>query len=236
MAASMAASMAPPAPTPLPDAPADDAPLAPLEESDEHTDFAVEDFSWTEDPDPPSEPAQAVERYRNSLNIPDAEVVRVLRAQHFPSAGAAPDELLVQLAQVESGLLDASASLGHRFTRLLDRVSRQNELWQSAVWWSGVFSDRRAREALAALREQGDEPSARAVAWAARPYLSELIEAASGARDDARIIEAHGAVEALLGQRRALAKTAPPELRADLKRLPTEPRGLDEMPGFRWLS
>ncbi|MBK9366734.1 MAG: hypothetical protein IPN01_10485 [Deltaproteobacteria bacterium] len=232
------------APTSLPELPpaaepppvAADAPLAPLEESDEHTDFAVEDFSWTEDPDPPSAPAQAVERYRNSLNIPDAEVVRVLRAQHFPSAGAAPDDLLHQLAQVESGLLDASASLGHRFTRLLDRVSRQNELWQSAVWWSGVYGDRRAREALAALREQGDEPSARAVAWAVRPYLAELIEAAGGARDDARVVEAHGAVEVLLGQRRALAKTAPAELRADLKRLPTEPRGLDEMPGFRWLG
>jgi hypothetical protein len=227
-----------PVPTHLPDAPpvAEDAPLAPLEESDEQTDFAVEDFSWTEDPDPPAAPARAVERYRNSLNIPDAEVVRVLRAQHFPGAVAAPDELIVQLAQVESSLLDASANLGHRFTRLLDRVSRQNELWQSAVWWSGVFADRRARESLAALRERGDEPSARAVAWAARPYLAELIEAASGARDDARIVEAHGAVEALLGQRRALAKSAPPELRADLKRLPTEPRGLDEMPGFRWLT
>ena len=231
-------------PTRLPDLPpvaarppvAADPPLAPLEESDEHTDFAVEDFSWTEDPDPPSAPAQAVERYRNSLNIPDVEVVRVLRAQHFPSAGAAPDDLLHQLAQVESGLLDASASLGHRFTRLLDRVSRQNELWQSAVWWSGVYGDRRAREALASLREQGDEPSARAVAWAVRPYLAELIEAAGGARDDARVVEAHSAVEALLGQRRALAKTAPAELRADLKRLPTEPRGLDEMPGFRWLG
>lgn len=211
-------------------------PLAPLEESDEHTDFAVEDFSWTEDPDPPAAPAPVVERYRNSLNIPDAEVVRVLRAQHFPSAGAAPDDLLHQLARVESELLDASASLGHRFGRLLDRVSRQNELWQSAVWWSGVFGDRRVRESLAALRSQGDEPSARAVAWAARPYLTELIEAASGARDDARVVEAHGAVEALLGQRRALARGAPPELRADLKRLPTEPRGLDGMPGFRWLG
>ena len=236
MTAPMPAQM--PAPTPLPEPPplAAEAPLAPLEESDEHTDFAVEDFSWTEDPDPPAAPAQALERYRNSLNIPDAEVVRVLRAQHFPAAGAAPDDLLHQLAQVESGLLDASASLGHRFTRLLDRVSRQNELWQSAVWWSGVFSDRRARESLAALRQQGDEPSARAVAWAVRPYLAELIEAASGARDDARVVEAHAAVEALLGQRRALAKTAPAELRADLKRLPTEPRGLDEMPGFRWLG
>ncbi|MCK6524436.1 hypothetical protein L6R49_23775 [Myxococcota bacterium] len=224
------------APTPLPESTAPSTPLAPLEESDEHTDFAVEDFSWTEDPDPPAAPAPMVERYRNSLNIPDSEVMRVLRGQHFPSASAAPDDLLHQLARVESELLDASASLGHRFSRLIDRVSRQNELWQSAVWWSGVHGDRRVRESLTALRDQGDEPSARALAWAARPYLSELIEAAGGARDDARIVEAHGAVEALLGQRRALARTAPPELRADLKRLPTEPRGLDGMPGFRWLG
>lgn len=187
-------------------------------------DFGLGNFSWNEDEATTSEPA----RFPNSLALPDEQVIEQLRITHYPRLTQASDRALHALAKIDQRMLVEVQELGSAVGELL--LSRETE-WEAACMWSCLQLDPTLR-VLWAGSELEEAETWRRMAWAAWPYLPDLILAGGG--EDPFGIHAHmQQTRALLDERRELVESDP-ALGEALQSLPVSDSGLFAMEGFEW--
>ncbi|MCB9744503.1 MAG: hypothetical protein H6741_19690 [Alphaproteobacteria bacterium] len=175
-------------------------------------------------------------RFPNSLGLSDKEVMEHLRTEQFPDLAHLDSELLARLCRLEADILERATELGESVCRLVTEIAPRSGLWQGAVWWSGVVGDSEVRVALGEASNGGGDPSRAHLAWCAWPYLHELLSASGAAEDEMELGLRLARLERSIAQRRTVIRMGPPELRPELDRFPTEPRGLNALPGFEWLA
>ncbi|MED5374409.1 MAG: hypothetical protein VX899_25550 [Myxococcota bacterium] len=188
-------------------------------------DFGLGGFSWHEEE--AEAPSVSGLRFPNSLQLPDVEVARLLREEHYPELVQASDESLLALARVDRALLHQVRALGESVGRLL---TTELPAWESAVMWSCIRLDPTLREHWG---PEMDGEAWRRVAWAAWPYLSELLLAADTPDDPFTVEDTLASIRSLLEQRRELAE-ADAMLQPAMDRLPVEDCGLYALEGFEW--
>lgn len=187
-------------------------------------DFGLGSFSWNEDESAAPEPA----RFPNSLELPDEQVIEQLRISHYPRLTQASDRALHALAKIDQRLLNEVQDLGSAVGELL--LSRESE-WEAACMWSCLQLDPTLR-ALWAGSELEEAETWRRMAWAAWPYLPDLL-LAGGGEDPFGIQGLMARTRRLLDERRTLVESDP-ALGAALESLPVSDSGLFAMEGFEW--
>ena len=175
-------------------------------------------------------PPARTQRYPNSLNIADVLVEASLRMQHYPELSSPPEQLHV-LAHSEHELLLSSAFVGYALRQLVDEVMDRDEMWCSAVLFSGMLVDAEVREALGDMEKSNSEAAARNLCWATEPFLEELVGAAQAgdAHDGVGLGDAVRELQHWLIRWRGTAMDM--GLDPDPPLLAT---GLHRLPGFRW--
>jgi len=195
--------------------------------SDESSeDFGLGRFSWN-DPDMErgeEEPA----RFPNSLNLPDEQVLEQLRLAHYPRLVQASDKGLYMLSKVDQRLLHEVRELGRSVGGLL---LCRDTVWEAACMWSCLQLDPTLRS-LCDSSDLEEGETQRRIAWAAWPYLPDLLEAV-GEEDPFGIQVSMDATRALLEERREVVE-GDPALEQATERLPVEDCGLFAMEGFEW--
>ena len=189
-------------------------------------DFGLGSFAWNEEENElgVEEPA----RFPNSLKLPDEQVIEQLRLAHYPRLVQASDKALHALAKVDQRLLHEVQDLGSAVGELL--LSRET-IWEAACMWSCLQLDPTLR-ALWAGSDLEEAETWRRMAWAAWPYLPDLIRAGGG-DDPFGIQESMKVTRDLLEERRVLVE-ADPALGQAMESLPVEDCGLFAMEGFEW--
>lgn len=189
-------------------------------------DFGLGSFAWNEEENElgAEEPA----RFPNSLKLPDEQVIEQLRLAHYPRLVQASDKALHALAKVDQQLLHEVQELGSSVGELL--LSRET-IWEAACMWSCLQLDPTLR-ALWAGSELEEAETWRRMAWAAWPYLPDLL-LAGGGDDPFGIQESIEVTRSLLDARRVLIE-ADPALEQAIESLPVEDCGLFAMEGFEW--
>ncbi|MFT5586012.1 MAG: hypothetical protein ACI9VR_003608 [Cognaticolwellia sp.] len=190
-------------------------------------DFGLGSFSWNEED---AELGQEAARFPNSLKLPDEQVIEQLRLAHYPSLVQASDKALHTLAKVDQQLLHEVQELGSAVGGLL--LCRET-VWEAACMWSCLQLDPTLR-ALWAGSDLEEAETWRRMAWAAWPYLPDLLQAGGGL-DPFGIHESMVATRALLEKRREVVE-ADSALEQAMESLPVEDCGLFALEGFEWLA
>ena len=189
-------------------------------------DFGLGSFAWNEEENELGDEEQA--RFPNSLKLPDEQVIEQLRLAHYPRLVQASDKALHALAKVDQRLLHEVQELGSAVGELL--LCRET-VWEAACLWSCLQLDPTLR-ALWAGSDLEEAETWRRMAWAAWPYLPDLL-LAGGGNDPFGIQESLEVTRALLEERRELVE-ADPALEKAMESLPVEDCGLYAMEGFEW--
>ncbi len=201
--------------------------LSPVEE-EELPEPAIEPETDDREAPPPA-------LWPNSLRLPDSKVMAILREENYPHLRDADDETLYQLSRLEESLMEWAVELGEAFLRLQD-IIRVRDLWQAAVWVTGMHRDPMLREGLRRVREEGSSGAARWLGWMVWPYTEELLGAAAGLDDPAGLQDALDGLEESLTARDALIRSGPESLTLESARYPAQAHGIFRREGFRWLD
>jgi hypothetical protein len=167
-------------------------------------------------------------RFPNSLKLSDEQVIEQLRLAHYPRLVQASDKALYMLSKVDQQLLHQVRELGRSVGELL--LCRET-VWEAACMWSCLQLDPTLR-ALWVGSDLEEAETRRRIAWAAWPYLPDLLEAGGGV-DPFGIHVSMDATQALLEERREVVE-GDPALEQAIERLPVEDCGLFAMEGFEW--
>ena len=188
------------------------------------------DTGGLDEPDSDEDDADRGQRFPNALNIADGLVEATLRMQHYPGVEAPSSQLHV-LAHAEHELLLCAAFVGYALKQVVTEVIQDDELWCSAVLFSGMLVDGPVREALLLFEEDNSEGAARRLCWACEPFLEDVVGAslASDAHDGVGLSQAVRDLQHWLIRWRDTSV----DLGLDLD-LPLECTGLHRLPGFRW--
>ena len=185
-------------------------------------------------PAPPAPAAPA--RYANSLNLPDRQVIAILREENYPHLEDVRDDALYQLSRLEEVLMERAVDLGESYRKLVEEIVPVRDLWQAAIWVTGMHRDPMMREGLRRLREEGSSSTARWLGWMVWPYTDELLGAANGLDDPAGMLSACDALGEALSRRAALIRTGPHSMSLEAARYPSEAQGIFRREGFSWLD
>lgn len=210
-----------------------------VESQGEVTDFHLDMLAWDEDentdgealaPAPQAAPRTGP-RFKNSLQIADAVVLRALRAEHYPDCDDASDETLHRLARCDAGLLKASAELGERFEEIVV-LAEDDALLDSAMLYAGVRTAPRIRGARQELRVMAGAIQMRRLGWAAAGRARTVVDVVGDASGGlAATLERF---ELLLDARRHVLESAPVEFSDRVEAEPVEAVGLHRLDGFAW--
>ena len=174
-------------------------------------------------------------RFPNSLGLSDSRVIAVLREENYPHLEDVDDETLVTLSRLEEELMARAVALGEAYLRLQELLPSR-DLWQAAVWVTGMHRDPMMREGLRRLRQEGSDSAARWLGWMVWPYTEELLGAAAGVDDPAGIAAACEGLADVLRRRAELIRGGPRSLGLEADRYPAEAQGIFRREGFRWLE
>ncbi len=203
--------------------------------NEETTDSGTVEVELTEAVERIDEPELDGPRYRNSLDVDDDEVVRVLRVENYPHLGDVPDTLLYELSRTEEDLMRRASFVGSAFSDLMHRVVPGADLWQAAIWVTGMHHDPMVLEGMRRVDDESTDASARWLGWSVWPYASELLGASEGLSDPAQIRLAIEALEVAVRTRDEVIASGPDSMGVESVRYPVEAQGIFKRPGFRWL-
>lgn len=174
-------------------------------------------------------------RYPNSLKLPDSQVIAILRDENYPHLEDVDDDALVALSRLEEELMERAVELGEAYLRLQELIASR-DLWQAAIWVTGMHRDPMMREGLRRLRQEGSSSAARWLGWMVWPYTEELLGAVIGFEDPAGISAACQGLADVLRRRAALIRSGPHSMSLEAARYPAEAQGIFRREGFRWLA
>lgn len=175
--------------------------------------------------------------FPNSMGFSDDEIETLLRVEHYPRLSALDANVLYALACLEGRLLSASEDAGRAWVDLIGGLVQQEEIWEEALYFTGVHHDGCLQEATEALGESPVCEDYRAVGYSLIPFAAELVGASKGARDPLGLRSALEVLLSGLEGRRSLASAQKDSTLFDeVDGLPMKERGVFAFRGFVWLD
>ncbi len=175
--------------------------------------------------------------FPNSMGFSDEEIETLLRVEHYPRLEHLDVDILYALACLEGRLLSASEDAGRAWVDVLGHLVDQEEIWEEALYFTGVHHDACLQEATEALGGQPASEDFRAVGYSLLPFAGELVGASVGAEDPLGLRNALSVLLDAWENRLKLASSHEHEALFDeVDGLPMKQRGVFAFRGFVWLD